>query len=349
MAPDVLTIGSAGKFVNKKRDEQLAKLLRKKRWNKNDVERIKRLRAEIASAARSESEKRQERIKVLWDLDERQLKGAKNPKDIEQKLKNQRIKKLLNCIKDLAENNALAEQVAELFELVELAGLQDREIEYLAPFRRELERIRAYYPEQLENLSFASLIKDIRPFIEKQFAKKKEEPNKVFERERSKSHRDFRRSIEYQFGGRLEAEFRKRMPLLALGPYDPTYQPVCLDEILAGDSGGMLKLEELFWMERHRFPKELPNRREGRKRVYGWQAVVQIMDSLLNEESRKRKKLARGRSPRKPWLDHPKDPGLRTRVLKGIEARLNSLSVDEDIKAAFLKVIHRHPPDSGNK
>ena len=340
--------------MRKKRDKQLAKLLRKKRWNKKDVERIKRLLAEIESKARSESEKRQERIKVLWDLDEQQLKAAKKPKDIEQKLKEQKLKKLLSCIKDLAENNEPADQFGELLELVELAGLQDREIEYLTPSCRELEQIRAHYPEQLENLGFASVIKLMRAGFEKQLAK--EEPKKVYERERSKSHRDFRRSIEYQFGGELEAEFRNRMPFLALGPYDPSYLPVCLDDIFAGDGVSMLKLEELFWMERHRFPKELPSRREGIKIVYGCEAVVQIMrfllretrNSLLNEKRRKHKPPVRG-APKKLWLYDEKDPDLQLRVLKGIEARLNSFPVRKGIKARFLKVVHDHLPDSGKK
>jgi hypothetical protein len=346
--------------VNKKRDEQLAKLLRKKRWNKNDVERIRRFFAEIESEARSQSEKRQERIKLLWDLDEQQLKGAKKPQDIEQQLKKQKLKKLLNCIKDLADNNALADQVGELVDLVELAGLQDREIKYLAPFRRELERIRDYDPKQLENLSTASaiaeLLAELQPGFEKQPAEEK--PKKAWERKRSRLHLDFRNSIEYQFGGGAEVEWRKQTQQFppALWPDHPIYKappPTCLDEMFAGDGVSMLKLEELFWMERHRFPKDLPSRREGRKEVHDWQAVEQIMDSLLNEEPRKRKTSGRGRLPRMPWLNDPKDPDLRNRVLKGIEARLNSLSVPEQIKprmkARFLKVIHRHLPDSGKK
>jgi hypothetical protein len=99
-----------------------------------------------------------------------------------------------------------------------------------------------------------------------------------------------------------------------------------------------------FGIDRHRLRKLLP----GVKKGYDWQAVVQIMESLLNEELPEGEKLGRG-PPRKVWLYDPKDPGLRTRVLSGIEARLNSLSVSGKIRTAFLKVIRRYLPDSGNK
>ena len=352
--------------MNKKRDKKLAKLLGKKRWNKKDVERINRLLAEIESAARSASEERQEKIKVLWDLDEQQLKAAKKPnerKHIEQKLKEQKLEKLLNWIKDLRENNALADQVGELVDLVELAGLQDSEIEYLTPFRRELEELRDYNREQLEALSFARVIKlSALPGFGEPLAE--EERKKVCERKRSRLHRDFRNSIEYQFGGGAEDEWRKLMLqfLPALWLDHPIYKappPTCLDKIFAGGSDSMLKLEELFWMERHRFPKELPYRREDRKIVYDWEAVVHIMDFLLrekrdfllNEKRRKHKPPVRG-TPKKLWLYDEKDPDLQLRVLRGIEVRIKSPSVPEQIKprikAKFL-VIHRYLPDSGKK
>ena len=338
--------------MNKKRDKKLAKLLGKKRWNKKDVERINRLLAEIESAARSASEERQEKIKVLWDLDEQQLKAAKKPnerKHIEQKLKEQKLEKLLNWIKDLRENNALADQVGELVDLVELAGLQDSEIEYLTPFRRELEELRDYNREQLEALSFARVIKlSALPGFGEPLAE--EERKKVCERKRSRLHRDFRNSIEYQFGGGAEDEWRKLMLqfLPALWLDHPIYKappPTCLDKIFARGSVNMRTLEDLFFgIDRHRLRKLLP----GVKKGYDWQAVVQIMESLLNEELPEGEKLGRG-PPRKVWLYDPKDPGLRTRVLSGIEARLNSLSVSGKIRTAFLKVIRRYLPDSGNK
>jgi hypothetical protein len=98
----------------------------------------------------------------------------------------------------------------------------------------------------------------------------------------------------------------------------------------------MRTLEDLFFgIDRHRLRKLLP----GVKKRYDCQAVRQIMDSLLNEELPEGEKPGRG-PPRKVWLYDKKDLGLRTRVLKGIEARLNSFPMREDIKSAFLKVVH---------
>ena len=107
----------------------------------------------------------------------------------------------------------------------------------------------------------------------------------------------------------------------------------------------MQKLQELFEMERHQFPKSLPNISKGRETFYDYRAVATIMDALLTEKPKeKRRKL--GRSPRIPWLN---DPRLRMRVLRGIETRINSLSVQEHIKATFLSIVRRHLPDSGKK
>ncbi len=170
---------------------------RRRRLNKKEYERLERELAEEKEKARSESEDRQERIKVLWGLEKQERKLN------EQKLKEQKLKKLLKCIRDLAENDELADQLEEL---VELAGLQDREIDYLTQFRRELERIRAYYPEELKNLSSASAFAEMKPVIEALSAKEK--PKKAWERKRGGYRRWFGAGvglIEYEFGGAAEA------------------------------------------------------------------------------------------------------------------------------------------------
>jgi hypothetical protein len=324
--------------------------------NKKKREQLKREVADRESKARAESEARQETIKVLWGVKKQDLK-AKTPKERklnEQKLKEQKLKRLLNCIKDLAENDELADQ---LVELVELAGLQDREIDYLEQFRDELEQVRAHYPEQLENLSSASLMARVQPLIEKLAAEEK--PKKAWERTRGGYRWAGVGLIEYEFGGDAEAKWRKSS-LTGL-----PYQPSCLDDILRGGVGevktqpsllglppitvdtvtNMRRLQELFGMHRNRFPKKLPPRPMGREKVYDWCAVKKIMDALLSERCGPRKRSVRGR-PRTLWLS---DPDLRKRVLSGIEARINSISVPKEIATAFLDLVRRHRVDSAKK
>jgi hypothetical protein len=327
---------------------------RRRRLSKKEYERLEREIADLESKARAESQARQERINVLWGLNEQDPKERKLNR---QKLKEQKLKKLLNCIKDLAENDELADQLEEL---VELAGLQDREIGYLTQFRRELERIRAHYPEKLENLSSASMFAEMKSLIEALSAKEK--PKKAWERKRG----GYRRwpgtgvgLIEYEFGGAAEAERRK--PLSSL--YGLPDEPTCLDEIFAGGTVRMRSedvalnpqpsgplapflsktqhkagLEELFGMERHRFGNGLRPIEKGRETWYNYRTVVKIMDRLLSEEPREDKTPRRGKTPRL-W---PSNPSLRIRVLIGIHERMQSVSVSEDMWGAFTAVVCFH-------
>jgi hypothetical protein len=237
-----------------------------------------------------------------------------------------------------------------------LAGLVvalKSENKYLAEAHQFVELARRFCPDEFEKFKYVYL-RALAPHLR---YKPKKIPHAVSKRISKRKH-DRKRAwtgdvglIEREFGGGLEDEWRKRMQQFppALWPDHPIYKPpapTCLDDIFAGDPVKMLRLQELFGMDRHRFPKELPYRKEGTGKVYDWEAVVQIMDSLLNEKPRKRKGSGRGRLPRMPWLN---DPDPRATVLKGIEARINSLSVQEDIKVAFVEVIRRHLPDSGKK
>jgi hypothetical protein len=119
--------------------------------------------------------------------------------------------------------------------------------------------------------------------------------------------------------------------------------PTCLDDIFNGGRVNMLRLQELFGMERHQFPKKLPSIRKGRETLYDYRAVVMIMDALLSGKIRRKRKRS-GRPTQMPWLN---GPSLRTRVLSGIKARLNSFPVRRRIKAAFLSVVLHQLPHSG--
>jgi hypothetical protein len=122
---------------------------------KKEREWLKRVIAGGESQARRESEARQERIKVLWHA----ITSGDLARDA----------------KDLAENELVRS-------LVELVHLQKLEIEYLTRFRRDWERILAYYPEHLRKLSFESKMAERQPLIEKQLAE--ERSTKRYERKR---------------------------------------------------------------------------------------------------------------------------------------------------------------------
>jgi hypothetical protein len=254
----------------------------------------------------------------------------------------------------LVENDELADQLGEL---VELAGLQDREIDYLTQFRRELERIRAYYPEKLENLSSASVFAEMKPLIEALSAKK--ESNWEDKRRRYKLPGGVG-LIEYEFGGAGEAYLRKHS--LLPGQLGSAYQPTCLDNIFAGGTVRMRSedvalnprpsgplapflsktqhkagLEELFGMERHRFGTGLRSIKKGREEWYDYHHVVKIVHRLLSEP-RDGKRARRGKT-RRLW---PSNPGLRIRVLVGIHKRMESVSVSDDIWGAFTAVVCHH-------
>jgi hypothetical protein len=167
--------------------------------------------------------------------------------------------------------------------------------------------------------------------------------------------------IEYEFGGAGEAEWRKHS---LSGQFGSPYEPTCLDKIFAGGSVKMHEsegermsfsyfgspehrirepgLQNLFGMHRNRFPKNLPPaKKDGRERWYNYCALVETMRALLLEWSGEPKGSAR------LWLRG--DPVLRTRVLSGIAARIDSLSMSADIARAFLAVVRHYLPDSAKK
>jgi hypothetical protein len=319
---------------------------------KKEFERRERELAEEKAKGRSDSEDRQEKIKVLWGLDEQQIRAAKNPKERklkEQKLKAQKLQQLLKSVEDLAGNHDLVDRVSEL---IELAGSQDREIEYLMKFRRDWEQIEAHYPDRLENLYTASLFGPFDAFMEKLLSEQKP---KNFEDTR----RRYKLSsgvglIENEFGGAGEAEWRKHS---LSGPLGLPYQPTCLDKIFAGGAVKMHEsegermdfwspghrirepgLQNLFGMHRNRFPKNLPVKEDGREIWYDYRAAVKIMHRLLSEKPRESESPTRGRT-RQPW---PSNPSLRIRVLTGIVARMESLSVSQAIWGAFMAVACHH-------
>jgi hypothetical protein len=191
-----------------------------------------------------------------------------------------------------------------------------------------------------------------------QSAKPKPKPKRwqPFEETRRKWYRNFCNSIEYQFGGGLVADLRKNPALRGLSDAELQWLgATCLDNIFRGDAVGkvttrvnflggppivvdartdMQRLEDSFFgIDRKRLSKLL----SGKKKRHYWGDVIRIMAGLLKERPRKKRRKSKPGPARQIWLN---DEDLRERVLKGIEARLNSFPVQGDIKEAFLKVVY---------
>jgi hypothetical protein len=177
--------------------------------------------------------------------------------------------------------------------------------------------------------------------------------------------------------GDIEREFGGVRPPGTRDMYDRLEESTCLDAILGGHAVHMQRLVQLFGRDRHLLSKmaTVPIKKS-RQTLYDYRTVTAIMDALLSEKQRKRRSSTRRRPRREPWLiDPPPAPDwrpvnafwdvrhycrslrgivrepLRSRVLAGIEQRINSLSgaVPEQIKSAFLVVIRHYIGDSGKK
>jgi hypothetical protein len=244
----------------------------------------------------------------------------------------------------------------------------------LRPYYERLEPILRLAPNEFEDATFVAgrrRLEEVAAYIAahgiagvpKPTAKQKHEVKRRF------SFPNRFRSIEYEFGGAGEAERRKR--LAALPPLPPldlvtlaghqeprtlTNEPTCLDDIFAGQTVNMQRLEELFGTYRHCLSAIL---RGSHKPPYNYLDVVKIMHALLSEPRKRRKKATAGRPPRKAWLN---DADLRARVLKAIEARIATIAAafresnpdiaqrwQKEVASRFLAVVRQHLPDSGKK
>jgi hypothetical protein len=242
--------------------------------------------------------------------------------------------------------------------LVALVVALKRKVQELA------EQKRISTPEDLEELINVYLhdcaqLRKLGEGIESAKGKPKPKRWQPFEETRRKCHRDFRNSIEYQFGGGLVADLRKNTALRGFSDAALLWiGATCLDNIFRGDAVGkvttwvnflggplvvvdartdMQRLEDLFFgIGRKRLAKLL----SGKKKRRYWRDVLQIMGKLLKERRRKKPKKSKPGPQRQIWLN---DKDLRERVLKGIEVRLVSLSVEDPIKSEFLKVMHSSP------
>jgi hypothetical protein len=311
--------------------------------------------------ARADSQDRQERIKVLLDLITRGklVPKGEESEDSTKDLKSEVQEYFAEQAPELApgekpvlprpareekHKSRLTNELAH--SLIELVQLQKGEIEYFQRFKRKWEEIEAYDAAGLERLLATA------------WRARVGEPK--YERRRRGYCRDGVGLIEYEFGGEGEAWWRRGLVFWSGVPYEPT----CLDDILRGGVGevrtlpgiagapvpsppvtldtrtNMQRLEELFGMDRKRFPKKLQlhRRKKSREIVYEWRGVVEIMLALLKETllSEKRRKGKKPGPPKRTWLEKPE---VRSRVLSGIEKRIKVVCTDPEIARAFLDLI----------
>jgi hypothetical protein len=115
--------------------------------------------------------------------------------------------------------------------------------------------------------------------------------------------------------------------MIPFRPDDPASGQNCLDDIFAGKTVNMHRLENLFYgIERHQLGKLMKRTgieiKTGRNSRFGPGDVCKILDWLLQERPRRKAGKKAGRPPAPPWLN---DANLRSRVLRAIEARIVSI------------------------
>jgi hypothetical protein len=219
-----------------------------------------------------------------------------------------------------------------------LVALQRREARLLEGDSETLRAIGRHFSWDLKALRVEALMADLLAAQGVTSRPKRGRREKYERTKRRRGSRNYRNSIEYQFGGEGEEAWKKCYPLWGskmFGAYAPAYQPVCLDEVFKGHPLNMVGLEELFNMERHRlyrlFPEKPPLFDGG---PYDYRVVFRIVPRLLKEKQKRRG------ARKRLWLS---GPSLRVRVLRGMEARLMSLErVPGEITKAFQFHIGPH-------
>src|SRR5204862_4033873 len=117
--------------------------------------------------------------------------------------------------------------------LVDLVGLQNAEIEHMRRFHQLCEWAKTHAPEKLDAVEFAHF-RELAERISRSDPHPKLTPKQRSERERQGYNWRGVGLIEYEFGGKGEAEWRKSSLSGAVG--EP-YKPTCLDDILSGGFG----------------------------------------------------------------------------------------------------------------
>jgi hypothetical protein len=177
---------------------------------KRDWEKIE---SEQAEKEKRQSEERERTIAELFRAIEQLESSKKQPgegilADARELAAQWKVKKR-PLFEGLLENNRLALLVALVVAL--------------RPSHQCLDKIRRYLPNELENLISASGHRELRALVSALSGTlPKPSPQRKYKRKRRRSQRSFFNSIEYQFGGGLETEWKKQNPL-----FPPTTNPFC--------------------------------------------------------------------------------------------------------------------------
>jgi hypothetical protein len=183
----------------------------------------------------------------------------------------------------------------------------------------------ALHANDLKEFLSANSIKDLLSFLKtggqlpKPKKKAPSKPQTAIERAqrqgRSKNRYEYRR--RYYRGGLIIKEFGTFPGFRPLDPHliTPPEGP-CLDLLFSGGAirmaGHVDSLENLFGVDRHRFPKSLRHERNGRTKVYYLDAFIECLVHLLGN-----------RDDHQQWLP---EPAQRKLVLRGIIERAHRFS-----------------------
>jgi len=192
--------------------------------------------------------------------------------------------------------------------------------------RRPEELDAALHAAILDRLNLPSLLKALPelPPTKRKRAKPLDEKQRRKNKDRAKNRYDSGRKYRATGVGIIEREFSEK---LTLNPFDnrPPSGP-CLDKLFAGGevkmSRGPYCLEDLFAMDRHKLPKNLPYVRRGRERFYQLKSVMECMDRALAD-----KRLIHS------WLPNPTK---RSVVLSGLIAHVQEVGSAEVAKAVVI-------------
>jgi hypothetical protein len=190
----------------------------------------------------------------------------------------------------------------------------------------ELNRLIEYYADDLSDLLEELSSEDFRAFLKtadrilplkqkKGRVRAQTETEAAQRRKKSKSRYE-RHRRQYRVG-LIVKQFGRSPSVGLLDPLSnvPTESP-CLDILFSGGAVQMAghwdSLENLFGVDRHRFPKSLPHKRIGRTKVYYLDAFMECLIHLLAN-----------REGDEQWLA---EPTLRDLVLRRIIQRAHRLS-----------------------
>jgi hypothetical protein len=243
---------------------------------------------------------------------------------------------LFNKLRPEIDSNTFANEIADL--LHKLLGRSARNVsvahnlaqyltqKYSISNRKtgELRWLIERYPEDLAAFLGEISLKDLQWLMKRpdQLPRTKKKPRvraqtqaEAAQRRKEAKNRYEERRRDYREGLVIE-QFGKFSPFRTLNPHSRAPEGPCLDILFSGGAirmaGHWDSLENLFGVDRHRFPKSLPRKRRGRNVVYYLDAFIECLVHLLAN-----------RDSDEEWLLEPTEREL---VLRAIIGRAHQFS-----------------------